>query len=108
MNVLNKKGKERLLKKTIMEEIEWLSEHFDLLTLIALHEEFGFGADRLRRAYHKVGSLHDEFKNKYMVADDTLFCKNRCDTKAMKKYLMQIGFDYDAECDKAAEQMKGE
>ena len=62
MNVLNKKGKERLIKKTICEEIEWLCEHCDLITLIVLHEEFGFGAERLRKAFRRTVTLHDEFK----------------------------------------------
>lgn len=99
MNVMSKKGRERVIKKTIVEEIEWLSEHCDLLTLITLHEEFGFGADRLKRAFRKTVTLHDEFKKKYMAADDTVTAKGRCDTYAMKEYLKRIGFDYDKECE---------
>lgn len=99
MNVMSKKGRERVIKKTIVEEIEWLSEHCDLLTLISLHEEFGFGADRLKRAFRKTVTLHDEFKKKYMAADDTVTAKGRCDTYAMKDYLKRIGFDYDKECE---------
>lgn len=100
MNVMGKKGRERVIKKSIVEEIEWLSEHCDLLTLISLHEEFGFGADRLRRAFRKTVTLHDEFKKKYMAADDTVTADGRCDTYAMKEYLKRIGFDYDKECEK--------
>ena len=99
MNVMNKKGRERQIKRTICEEIEWLSEHCDLLTLISLHEEFGFGADRLKRAFRKVITLHDEFKKKYMAADDKVTTDGRCDTYAMKQYLKRIGFDYDKECE---------
>lgn len=99
MKVMSKKGRERVIKKTIVEEIEWLSEHCDLLTLITLHEEFGFGADRLKRAFRKTVTLHDEFKKKYMAADDTVTAKGRCDTYAMKEYLKRIGFDYDKECE---------
>ena len=99
MNVMSKKGRERVIKKTIVEEIEWLSEHCDLLTLITLHEEFGFGADRLKRAFRKTVTLHDEFKKKYMAADDTVTARGRCDTYAMKEYLKRIGFDYDKECE---------
>ena len=100
MKVMSKKGRERVIKKTIVEEIEWLCEHCDLLTLIALHEEFGFGAERLRRMYRKVGILHDEFKRKYMTAEDESATTNRCDTYAMKVYLKRIGFDFDEECEK--------
>ena len=100
MNVLSKKGKERIIKKSLVDEIEWLSEHCDLLTLIALHEEFGFGAERLKKFFHKISTLHDEFKKKYVAADDMKLSVGRCDTYAMKTYLKRIGFDYDAECEK--------
>ena len=96
---MSKKGRERIIKRQICDEIEWLSEHCDLLTLISLHEEFGFGADRLKRAFRKTITLHDEFKQKYMAADDTVTAKGRCDTFAMKQYLKRIGFDYDKECE---------
>lgn len=105
MNVMNKKGRERFIKSKICNEIEWLAEHCDLLTLIALHEEFGFGADRLKRAFRKVITLHDEFKKKYMAADDTVTAKGRCDTYAMKQYLKRIGFDYDAECEELSKSL---
>ena len=100
MKVMSKKGRERQIKRVIVEEIEWLCEHCDLLTLVALHEEFGFGAERLRRVYFAVGTLHDEFKKKYMAADDTVTAEGRCDTYAMKEYLKRIGFDFDEECEK--------
>ena len=99
MNIMSKKGRERQIKKSIVEEIEWLSEHCDLLTLLSLHEEFGFGAERLRRAFRKSVALHDEFKKRYMAADDPVTTKGRCDTYAMKDYLKRIGFDYDKECE---------
>ena len=99
MNIMNRKGRERQIKRTLCEEIEWLFEHCDLLTLISLHEECGFGAERLKRVFRKILSLHYEFKAKYMAADDTVTAEGRCDTYAMKEYLKRIGFDYDAECD---------
>lgn len=71
MKVMSKKGRERQIKRCIVEEVEWLCEHCDLLTLVALHEEFGFGAERLRRVYSAVGTLHDEFKKKYMAAENS-------------------------------------
>lgn len=100
MKVMSKKGKERLIKKTLVEEMEWLCEHCDLLTLVALHEEFGFGAERLKKLYAKMLTLHDDFKNKYISNDDTRLEEGRCDTYAMKQYLKRIGFDYDEECEK--------
>ena len=99
MKVLGKKGKERIIKKSLVNEMEWLAEHCDLLTLVTLHEEFGFGAERLRKLYRKVSILHDEFKNKYIASDDTNLGEGRCDTYAMKCYLKRIGFDYDKECE---------
>lgn len=99
MNAFNRKSRERIIKKSICDEIEWFSEHCDLLTLISLHEEFGFGAERLRKAFYKTVALHHEFKKKYMAADDTVLTDGRCDTHAMKEYLKRIGFDYDKECD---------
>lgn len=101
MKVLGKKGKERIIKKCLVDEMEWVAEHCDLLTLVALHEEFGFGADRLRKLYAKMSALHDDFKNKYIAEDDTRLAEGRCDTYAMKMYLKRIGFDYDEECEKA-------
>lgn len=99
MNVLGKKGKDRLFKQKLMEEVEWISQHCDLLTLVALHEEFGFEADQLQALFRKVSKLHNEFKSKYITADDTQLSKNRCDTTGMKHYLKRIGFDYDKECE---------
>lgn len=108
MKVYGKKGRERQIKRVIVEEIEWLCEHCDLLTLIALHEEFGFGAKRLRKIYRRSGILHDEFKNKYMAADDTVTTKGRVDTYAMKQYLKRIGFDFDKECEILLSEIDGE
>ena len=99
MKVLGKKGKDRLVKNTIVKEMDWLSQHCDLLMLIALHEEFGFGAERLRKFYRKIVVLHDEFKNRYMASDDKVLGEGRCDTYALKTYLKRIGFDYDKECE---------
>lgn len=99
MKCYGKKGRERQIKKVIVDEIEWFCEHCDLLTLVALHEEFGFGAERLRKLYRRSGALHDEFKRKYMAADDTVTERGRCDTYAMKEYLKRIGFDFDKECE---------
>ena len=100
MKVLSKKGKERQIKRILVDETDWLFQHCDLLMLIALHEEFGFGAERLRRFYSKIGTLHDEFKRKYMTAEDETTTDGRCDTYVMKQYLKRIGFDYDEECEK--------
>ena len=100
MKTLSKKGRERIIRNSIVEEMEWISEHCDLLTLVALHEEFGFGAERLRKLFKKISTLHDDFKAKYISADDTKLYAGRCDTYAMKEYLRRIGFDYDAECER--------
>ena len=99
MNTLSKKGKERIIKQKIVGEMEYLAEHCDLLTLVALHEEFGFGAERLRKFYSKMVVLHDEFKDRYMASDDKVLGAGRCDTYAIKMYLKRIGFDYDKECE---------
>ena len=99
MKTLSKKGKERQIKNAIVNEMDWLAQHCDLLMLIALHEEYGFGAERLRKIYRKIVKLHDEFKAKYMASDDTVLGEGRCDTYALKSYLKRIGFDYDKECE---------
>ena len=108
MNVYGKKGKERIIKNKLVQEIEWIAEHCDLLTLVTLHEVFGFGAKRLRRLYSKVSVLHDEFKNKYIASDDKVLGEGRCDTYALKNYLKRIGFDYDKECEILLQGMAGE
>lgn len=43
--------------------------------------------------------MYDEFKRRYMTADDSTVCGDRTDTYALKKRLLEIGFDYDKECE---------
>ena len=82
-------------------------EHADLSILCALHDEFGFGADRLRRFYHAVVRAATRY-NKYNGTDDNYGKRNkRMDVYMMKNRLKEIGFDYDEEA-KADEKYDGD
>ncbi len=72
-------------------------EHADLCVLVALHDEFGFGAARLKKFYHAVVRTAVRF-SKYNGINEQ-YGKNikRQDVYEMKKHLKEIGFDYDAE-----------
>ena len=90
MNAL-KKYKDRQYREKareiVNENMDNFIEHMDLIILYALHKEFGFEA--VRSQFVKPG-------------DDNRFWQKggRMDTYALKYYLKEIGFDYDAVCEK--------
>ena len=78
-------------------------EHMDLLILYALHKEFGFGAVRLERFFMCISDYYEAFRRQFVKpGDDNRFWQKggRMDTYALKYYLKEIGFDYDAVCEK--------
>lgn len=78
-------------------------EHMDLLILYVLWAEFGFGAKRLRKFFWAIKKYYEAFRDKFIQpGDETRFYvdEKRMDTFALKKHLLDIGFDYDAECAK--------
>ena len=106
MNAL-KKYKERQYRdkarEIVNENMDNFIEHMDLIILYALHKEFGFGAVRLERFFMCISDYYETFRNRFVKpGDDNRFWQKggRMDTYALKYYLKEIGFDYDAVCAK--------
>lgn len=90
-------------KVPVMHTHEYLEEriqYLDMLALMVLHTEFGFGAERLKRYYRAISELADAYrryddprgpdwgrKDKYGHEKLVLY--------ALKRDLKAIGFDYD-------------
>lgn len=103
MNVLkairNQKDREykQNQRQIIEEACDAYIEHMDLLVMMILHKQFGFGAVRLERVYR---AIEKEFHNyKRFMADNDRTCFNdegeRDDAWKLKQDLKAIGFDYD-------------
>jgi hypothetical protein len=109
MQAYGKRAKMREARKTALDEFAALAEHFDLLWLWTLHtSKERYGAKRLRERFRDYIKMYDEFKRRYMTADDSTMCGDRTDTYALKKRLKEIGFDYDAECEEIRKELYGE
>lgn len=108
MNAYSKKRQKRIARAEAMEEMTACAEHFDLIVLMTLHDEAPhFGAKRLKRFFRAFIRKYDEYKRRYLAADDSTVCGDREDTKQLKKQLKDIGFDYDAECEAYREEQRG-
>ena len=76
-------------------------EYLDMVVLMALHNTFGFGPERLRRFYDAIVTTDAHYRN-YNGRDEPLFgrkAKNgmeRMDLWVVKRALAAIGVDYDA------------
>ena len=74
----------------------------DMLALMVLHEEFGFGAQRLKRYYNAIMDMDARY-SVYRDGHDPDWGKKdkdgntRLDIYKLKKDLLEIGFDYDEE-----------
>ena len=99
MLAYSKKAKMREARKEALTEMEICSEHYDLVLLTTLHEEYHHTAEWLRKFYRKFVAKYKYYMNRYLTADDSTKYGDRTDAYAMKKYLKEIGFDYDAECE---------
>ena len=92
------------------EYVEERIEYLDMLALMVLHTEFGFGADRLRRYYRKIMEISDDYKRRYADPNGPAWGKKdkmgstRLELGKLKKDLMDIGFDYDAMVNEGVEQ----
>lgn len=108
MKAYGKRAKMREARAAALDEITACVEHFDLLVLMTLHdEEPHFGAKRLRKFFRDFSYKYDEYKRRYLAADDSTVCGKRLDTEILKQQLKDIGFDYDAECDALRAEMEG-
>lgn len=76
-------------------------EYLDMVVLMALHNTFGFGPERLRRFYNAIVATDAHYCN-YNGDKEPLFGrktkdgKGRMDLWAVKRDLAAIGVDYDA------------
>ena len=75
-------------------------EYLDMVVLMALHNTFGFGPERLRRFYDAIITT-DEHYRKYNGSAEPVFGrkakdgKGRMDLWAVRRDLEAIGVDYD-------------
>lgn len=100
MTAYSKKTQMRKARQDAMDELKALTEHLELLWLMTLRDsKERYGAKRLRRDFRDYVYKYDEYKRRYLAADESTVCGNREDTKQLKKQLKDIGFDYDAECE---------
>lgn len=69
------KAEKAAMKAECARQARELSERFsteiDAMMLWALHEEFGFGAERLRRVWECVARHRDELLKRYDMQDDS-------------------------------------
>lgn len=76
-------------------------EYLDMVVLMALHNTFGFGPERLRRFYDAIVRMDAHYRN-YNGKAEPLFGRKgkdgmgRMDLWAVKRDLTAIGVDYDA------------
>lgn len=108
MKAYGKNAKKRLVRQKVAEECDVFIEHCDLIYLMVLHKQSGFGAVRLRRHFHEFVRMYGEYKRRYTQADDLETLGIRCDTLALKEQLAAIGFDYDKECELAHAEIDAE
>lgn len=96
-------AKRRQIKNAVREELFKQIEHYDLCILITLHQDFGFGEERLRRFYRHFVETYTSFKEHYFDKDDERIFGERGDTYEMREALKKVGFDYDAEVKRMVE-----
>lgn len=106
MKAYGKRQQKRIARAEAMNEMAAVAEHFDLVLLMTLHDEVGFGATRLRRFFRRFVKKYDEYKRRYLAQDESTECGDRTDTYILKEHLKQIGFDYDAECEAVRKEME--
>lgn len=101
MQAYNKKIQIRKAREESVNQLETMMDHFDMLWLMTLHDnpKTKLGAQRLRFVFRDYIRKYDEYKRRYLAADESTVCGDRTDTYALKKHLKEIGFDYDLECD---------
>ena len=77
-------------------------QYLDMLALMVLHTEFGFGAERLKRYYRAIGRVDAAYSRYRDPRHDPGWGQKdrlgtgRVDVWKLKKDLHDIGFDYDA------------
>lgn len=96
----------RMITQAHMEE---RIQYLDMVALMVLHEEFGFGAERLKRYYRAIGKVDAEYSRYRDPRTDPGWGQKdrlgvgRVDVWKLKKDLHDIGFDYDAMVEEESE-----
>jgi hypothetical protein len=108
MQAYNKKIQIRKAREESVNQLETMMDHFDMLWLMTLHDnpKTKLGAERLRFVFRDYIRKYDDYKRRYLAADESTVCGDRTDTYALKKHLKEIGFDYDLECDLARKELE--
>ena len=107
MQSYGQKAQRRAVKEAVREEMHRYAEHFDLCVLMTLRR-YGYGAKRLREFYEDFAATYEDFKRRYYDRDDERIFGERGDTYEMKKALLEIGFDYEAEVKRLNEKKEAE
>ena len=81
-------------RREVFEQKRCLDDDFDAAVLWALHQAFGFGADRLRRFYDAFIANYDEMRAYYLGTDaDGEEVVDGTVAFACKAHLLRIGVD---------------
>lgn len=97
-------------KLPVMYTKEYMEEriqYLDMLALMALHDEFGFGPERLKRYYRAISKMDDAYGRYRDPEHDPAWGKRdktgagRTDLWKLRQDLRKIGFDYDSMVDEA-------
>lgn len=99
MKSFDAKMRKKLFRKTVSDEVMKAAEIYDLTMLWTLHEDFGFGAVRLRRYYQNFCAKYRYMRERYYCEGDEETFGSRTDAYVIKQRLKEIGFDYDEEVD---------
>ncbi len=97
MKSFNSKMRKKLFRKTVGDEVMKAAEIYDLTMLWTLHEDFGFGAVRLKRFYDSFVKTYRYMRDRYYCEGDEELFGSRTDAYVIKERLKEIGFDYDKE-----------
>jgi hypothetical protein len=89
--------RKKIFRKTVGDEVMKAAEIYDLTMLWTLHEDFGFGAVRLKRFYDSFVKTYRYMRERYYCEGDEELFGSRTDAYVMKERLKEIGFDYDKE-----------
>lgn len=98
--------KAKLPKLTTYDAMDERISYLDMLALMVLHKEFGFGAERLKRYYRAINDMAEFYQHRFgdPKTDPKWGQKDRHGHEKLvlwklKQELKEIGFDYDAMVD---------
>lgn len=73
LNSVEQKALNEEIGRQVREFINSITLELDASILWALHEEFGFGAQRLKRFYETAAESREQLVQKYEMQDDAKF-----------------------------------